>query len=88
MFVSDIVDLNILIIQCVSGNEDVAAQNKYITNNTLTRVHATVIIWNTVLNMNLKVLEMNLNNSQVREQLRQFGSLSAHQQILSVEGFG
>lgn len=50
----------------------------------LTRAHATVTTWNTGVNKNLKVLEMNLNISQIREQLRQFGSLSAQQQVLDV----
>ena len=50
-------------------------------------MHATVTTWNTGLNMNLKVLEMNLNISQVREQLRQFGSLSAQQQVSMTVGF-
>lgn len=65
MFVSDSVDLNILIIKCVHSDEDVYAQNKYRTNKTLSQRCMQLTIWNTVLNMNLKVLEMNLKISQV-----------------------
>lgn len=36
-------------------------------------MHATLTIENTGLILNLKVLELNLNISQVQEQLRQFG---------------
>lgn len=65
MFVTYSVDLNIFhlltFVVSVVMKTRLPKMNMQLRKHSLTRVHATVTIWNTGVNINSKVLEMNLN---------------------------